>query len=191
MDKKIFGHIDTSFIDFQGKYSIVLYFSGCQLRCPYCFNKEIVFGNPVYSINDVLRRYKSLLKALPNLGVVLTGGEPTISKYFSYVCDLFSEHPLALHTNGLCLPNNIESIKSVVIGIKGIQDLYLVSEKDYPDLLKFALDYYSSVPYKEIRAVKYNNNIDEFYYKTLEKCGPIVNEYIINFVEDNRHESNV
>lgn len=189
MDKKIFGHVDTSFVDFQGKYSIVLYFSGCQLRCPYCFNKEMVFGAPKYSINDVLGKYKRLFKMLPNLGVVLTGGEPTINESFDYVYDLFSEYPLALHTNGLCLPKDLESIKSVVIGLKGNKDLYLVHEKDYPELFKFALDYYSSVPYKEIRAVKYSNKIDEFYYKTLEKCGPIVNEYKINFVEDNRYES--
>lgn len=186
LKNKIFGHIDTSFIDFQGRYSIILYFTGCQLHCPYCFNKQLVFGDPKYSIEDVWKNYWYILETLPNIGIVLTGGEPTINSQCFNVVKHFEHRLIALHTNGLYLRSTIKDrIDSVVLGLKGPNDLPKhISYDDY--ILKFraACEFYKNSVYKEIRVVdipEYRN----YYDKALEK----VNGYKIKFVEDARNES--
>ncbi|MFH1450611.1 MAG: anaerobic ribonucleoside-triphosphate reductase activating protein, partial [archaeon] len=36
------GFIETSFVDWDGKVCSVVFTPGCNFRCPFCFNKEIV-----------------------------------------------------------------------------------------------------------------------------------------------------
>lgn len=73
------GLVKTSLIDYPGKVAAVLFTPGCNFRCPYCHNPELVSG-PVpedfISIEDALR---FLEKRVPVLGgVVITGGEPLL-----------------------------------------------------------------------------------------------------------------
>lgn len=75
--KGISGWQKTSFIDYPGTVSTVLFFEGCNLRCPYCHNPDIVLRkNPQLSWTEI----KSHLSSRKGLieGVVLTGGEPTL-----------------------------------------------------------------------------------------------------------------
>jgi pyruvate formate lyase activating enzyme len=69
----------TSFIDYPGKISAVVFTQGCNFRCPYCHNPELVdpdryceniFMEDVYSY---LEKRRGKLDA-----VVITGGEPTL-----------------------------------------------------------------------------------------------------------------
>jgi pyruvate formate lyase activating enzyme len=74
------GHVlRTSFIDYPGRISAVLFTRGCNFRCPYCHNPELVdpsrFGEDV-SLQDIcgfLEKRRGKLDA-----VVITGGEPTL-----------------------------------------------------------------------------------------------------------------
>jgi pyruvate formate lyase activating enzyme len=64
--------------DFPGRVAAVVYTAGCNYRCPYCHNPELVRGPPreLLDPGEVLRflaRRHGLLD-----GVVLTGGEPTL-----------------------------------------------------------------------------------------------------------------
>ncbi|MDR1144335.1 MAG: radical SAM protein, partial [Spirochaetaceae bacterium] len=34
----------TSTVDYPGRISAVLFFPGCNLRCPWCYNRELVLG---------------------------------------------------------------------------------------------------------------------------------------------------
>ena len=39
-----FGFQKTSLVDYPGKVAAVLFFPGCNLRCPYCHNPDLVYG---------------------------------------------------------------------------------------------------------------------------------------------------
>jgi len=78
---KIGGFLKQSLIDFPGKIASVVFTAGCNLRCFYCHNPELVLPELIQDTqliteNDVLNYFeknKQLLDA-----VVITGGEPTI-----------------------------------------------------------------------------------------------------------------
>jgi pyruvate formate lyase activating enzyme len=74
----IIGWIKNSFIDFPGTVSTVLFFSGCNLRCPYCHNPGIVLNSSPEEISfGLIRTFLEKRKGTIE-GVVLSGGEPTI-----------------------------------------------------------------------------------------------------------------
>ncbi len=75
--KMIFGLTKTSFVDYPGEVSFVIFLGGCNMRCPYCHNKSIVNKeNSIYELNTVLEMIKER-KGFLN-AVVITGGEPTV-----------------------------------------------------------------------------------------------------------------
>lgn len=75
------GFLPQSLIDWPGHIAAVLYTSGCNFRCPFCHNPELVlpaeFGaQPLIPFEEVLERIARNRTLLG--GVVVTGGEPTI-----------------------------------------------------------------------------------------------------------------
>jgi pyruvate formate lyase activating enzyme len=101
----IFGGLQkNSLIDYPGKISSVLFFSGCNFRCPYCHNPELALNKPDKSqsidheqVYDFLEIQKGFLD-----GVVISGGEPTLSSELFSVCQKIREfgYPIKLDTNG-------------------------------------------------------------------------------------------
>src|SRR3989344_7986501 len=75
----IFGGLEKfTLVDYPGKTACVLYTIGCNFRCPYCHNPELVDETVETRITerevfDFLDSRKKMLE-----GVVITGGEPTI-----------------------------------------------------------------------------------------------------------------
>ena len=75
----VFGGLEKfTIIDYPGKIACVAYTIGCNFRCPYCHNPELVDETVETHITerelyDFLDTRKGLLE-----GVVITGGEPTI-----------------------------------------------------------------------------------------------------------------
>lgn len=69
----------TTLVDYPGKIAATIFTIGCNYRCSYCHNPEIVKGiAKVISENkvfDFLKARKDLLDA-----VCITGGEPTLQK---------------------------------------------------------------------------------------------------------------
>lgn len=76
---RIGGLQKFSLIDYPGKLSCVIFTQGCNFRCRYCHNPELVIPEyycPVIPEEDV---FAFLYKRRPYLdGVVVSGGEPTI-----------------------------------------------------------------------------------------------------------------
>ena len=73
------GLIETSFVDWRGSMSSVLFTGGCNFRCPFCHNRELVEN--VHSLPTIaLRTAVGRLTAQKDWveRVVVTGGEPTI-----------------------------------------------------------------------------------------------------------------
>ncbi len=73
------GFQKLSMIDYPGKLSSVIFTMGCNFRCPFCHNMDLVERKlpsiPEQDILSYLEKSKDLIE-----GVVITGGEPTIQK---------------------------------------------------------------------------------------------------------------
>lgn len=78
---KIVGFIKTSLLDWDGQVVSVIYLPGCNFRCPFCHNVEMVLHPdsfdelPFSEIEDYVRSNSDFLD-----GVVVTGGEPTLQR---------------------------------------------------------------------------------------------------------------
>jgi len=76
---KIGGLQKFSFIDYPNKTSAIIFTQGCNFRCAYCHNPELVYPNkyqvpmPEEQVFAFLESRKNQLDA-----VVITGGEPTL-----------------------------------------------------------------------------------------------------------------
>ncbi|MDR3237375.1 MAG: anaerobic ribonucleoside-triphosphate reductase activating protein [Spirochaetia bacterium] len=73
------GIYKTSLINFPGRICTILFTGGCNLRCRYCHNPELVLGSHElerYSTEYILSFMKKR-KRLVN-AVTLSGGEPTL-----------------------------------------------------------------------------------------------------------------
>jgi len=71
------GYLPASFLDWDGHVSAVVFTSGCNFRCPWCHNSELVLQKTdlidlSFITRDICKRRKFLD------GVVLTGGEPCL-----------------------------------------------------------------------------------------------------------------
>lgn len=71
--KSIHSLTPFTLIDYPDKTSCVLWFAGCNMRCVYCYNPEIVKGKGKYNFYDIRDFLTSRVGLLD--GVVLSGGE--------------------------------------------------------------------------------------------------------------------
>ena len=66
-----------SLVDYDNKLSCVLFMQGCNFRCPFCHNSQLVLNDnvviPFKDIMDYLKLRRNVLD-----GVVISGGEPTL-----------------------------------------------------------------------------------------------------------------
>ena len=73
------GLLKFSLIDYPGKVAGVIFTQGCNYRCPFCHNPELVMPGLFHDPLDVEEVFSFLEKRRGQLqGIVVTGGEPTI-----------------------------------------------------------------------------------------------------------------
>lgn len=74
---KIGGLQETSLLDYPGKIAAIVWTVGCNFRCPFCYNKQLVFAETeeilLKTIFDFLEKRRGKLDA-----VSITGGEPLL-----------------------------------------------------------------------------------------------------------------
>ncbi len=73
------GFQSFSMLDYQDKLCAIVFTRGCNFRCPYCHNPELVHGCRLvdpFKKEDVLARLAKRKGKLD--AVVITGGEPTL-----------------------------------------------------------------------------------------------------------------
>jgi pyruvate formate lyase activating enzyme len=107
------GFVETSFIDWKGRLSSVLFCGSCNFRCPYCHNRDLVLRAeqmedvPFEYIILTLRKYRQWVE-----NVVVTGGEPTIHMSLFHLLGRLKEEGMhvKLDTNG----SNPSVLKGVV-----------------------------------------------------------------------------
>ena len=99
---KIHGLQKMTLLDFPGRVACTVFFGGCDMRCPFCHNAELLDGSapPVMEEEELiafLRKRQGLLD-----GVAITGGEPLLQKDLPVLAGKIRElgYPVKLDTNG-------------------------------------------------------------------------------------------
>ncbi|MGD0275097.1 MAG: anaerobic ribonucleoside-triphosphate reductase activating protein [Syntrophales bacterium] len=129
---KISGLQKVSLIDYPGKICAVVFTQGCNFRCPYCHNPELVDPERFRAcmaeegIFSFLERRRKKLD-----GVTITGGEPTLQPDLENFCKHVRNlgYPVKLDTNGShpgILMNLLDKklIDYIAMDIKGPLNLY-------------------------------------------------------------------
>lgn len=110
---KIGGVQKTSLIDYPNKICAVFFASGCNFRCPYCYNSKLVFNKTKLIdekwINRFLEERKNFLDA-----ILLSGGEITAQPDFVEFIRKIKKYGylVGIETNG----SNPDAIKKVIDG---------------------------------------------------------------------------
>ncbi|NDP26853.1 MAG: anaerobic ribonucleoside-triphosphate reductase activating protein [Flavobacterium sp.] len=78
VSKPIYSLTPFTLLDYPHKSACILWFAGCNMRCLYCYNPEIVLGKGSFSFEKIL----SFLQLRKNLldAVVFSGGECLLHK---------------------------------------------------------------------------------------------------------------
>ena len=76
--KPIYSITPFTLLDYPHKTACILWFAGCNMRCLYCYNPDIVLGKGKLSFQEALKFLKTRVNLLD--GVVLSGGECTLHK---------------------------------------------------------------------------------------------------------------
>ena len=100
---KIHGLQKMTLLDFPGKVACTVFLGGCDLRCPFCHNAELIDGTAPAVMEDeelldFLKKRQGLLD-----GVAVTGGEPLLrGDDLMRLAEKIRElgYPLKLDTNG-------------------------------------------------------------------------------------------
>jgi len=72
---KIGGFQKTSLLDYPKYVSAIIWTVGCNFRCPFCYNKDLVEGNVENISKDYILNFLEKRKNMLD-GLVITGGEP-------------------------------------------------------------------------------------------------------------------
>lgn len=105
------GIVHHSTVDYPGKNCAVIYLGGCDFRCPFCHNKELVIGEISRNV-DVGEIMDQLVNNFLIEGVCITGGEPLMQEEtVKLIAVLRKNTPLLikLDTNG-SYPERLERV---------------------------------------------------------------------------------
>lgn len=144
--KTVYDVTKFTHVDYPDHLACIVWFSGCNMRCDYCYNKEIVFAKSgSYTVAEVLEFLATRVNLLE--AVVLSGGEAsshTLVEFCQEVRKLGFK--IKLDTNGTYFSQ-----------VKELLEL---------ELLDFvALDY--KAPKEKFTQITHSNKYDEFS-KTLD-----------------------
>lgn len=97
------GMIPVSMLDWEGKLATVLFTGGCNFKCSFCHNADLVVDDAkllTHKWEDIEKHLTAKKEWLD--GVVITGGEPTIHKELKGFIQRIKQmgYPVKLDTNG-------------------------------------------------------------------------------------------
>ncbi len=168
-----------SLIDYPGKIACVLFMEHCNFACPYCHNPELATGRvpedsklDLETVFDLLAARRSFLE-----GVVITGGEPTLSRHLPALCLALKTmgYPVKLDTNG-SRPAVLASLLNA-----GLVDYVAMDVKTDPQYYpKFICsDNYAEAVVDSIRLIM-NAGVDYEFRTTV--VYPLVDETVIGAI---------
>ena len=131
---KIHGLQKMTLLDFPGKVACTVFLGGCDMRCPFCHNAELIDGTApaVMEEEELLAFLKKRTGLLE--GVAITGGEPLLRDDTITLMERIRElgYPVKLDTNGTH-PDRLRKILDrdlaayVAMDIKNSPDRYAVT----------------------------------------------------------------
>lgn len=159
----------TTLLDYPKHIAATIFTPGCNMRCPFCHNADIVEGNlELINEEDVLEfleKRKNILQ-----GICITGGEPTLQKDLAAFIQKVKNmgYLIKLDTNGTN-PHILKQLYTlglldyVAMDIKNTFEKYTITagtENLQPDLIKESifLIQNSQIPYEFRTTV-----VDEFH----------------------------
>jgi len=129
-------------LDYADHLACIVWMGGCNMRCNYCYNKDIVFTKQSqFSLNDMLVFLEKRIGLLD--GVVLSGGEVTLHHQVVPFCQAIKKFrfKIKLDTNG-----------TNTVLLKQLLELKLL---DY-----VALDY--KAPKEKFQSITQSNHYNKF-----------------------------
>jgi len=125
---QIQGLQKMTLLDFPGKVACTVFLSGCNFRCPFCHNSELLDPDTPGELDD-----EALLKFLAGRrgvleGVAFTGGEPLMRRELPQLLAKIKElgFPIKLDTNG-AFPSLLKAVVST-----GLVDYVAMDIKNSP-----------------------------------------------------------
>lgn len=126
---KISGLQKMTLLDYPGKVACTVFTQGCNFRCPFCHNSDLLGGNgpeeiPVDTLLAFLKKRVGLLDA-----VCITGGEPTLQKDLDSLLEQIKAlgYLVKLDTNG----TNPAMVKD--LAARGLVDYIAMDIKNSPE----------------------------------------------------------
>jgi pyruvate formate lyase activating enzyme len=107
------GFVDTSLVDWKGKVVSTVFTPGCNFKCPFCFNVDLVYNFnkldiiPEEKVIEFLKKNSKFID-----GVAVIGGEPTLQNDLPEFCRKIKNLKLKVRifTNG----TDSEMIKKLI-----------------------------------------------------------------------------
>lgn len=99
---KIVGLQKLTLLDYPGKVACTVFLGGCNFRCPYCHNSELLDADvPALMDDTALLSFLESRKGILD-GVCITGGEPTLHPELPHLLHRIREmgYQIKLDTNG-------------------------------------------------------------------------------------------
>ena len=127
---KIHGLQKMTLLDYPGKVACTVFLGGCDLRCPFCHNAELIDGTAPAMMEEeellaFLKKRQGLLE-----GVAVTGGEPLLrGDDLLRLAEKIRElgYPLKLDTNG----THPERLRKIIDG--GLVSYVAMDIKNSPE----------------------------------------------------------
>ncbi|WP_156847178.1 anaerobic ribonucleoside-triphosphate reductase activating protein [Campylobacter ureolyticus] len=190
----IYSITPFTMLDYPDKLACIVWFSGCNMRCIYCYNTEIVKSSGVIENSEFLHFLDGRIDKLE--AVVFSGGECTLNKDFLYLAKEVKKRnfSLKIDTNGSNLENLKKAIKLnlidyIALDFKALKENYfLVTNSNLYEKFIKTLKYLISLNFPfEVRTTIHadiftENDISKMA-EMLEKFGYKGIYYLQNFLE--------
>ena len=107
---KIGGFQKTSLLDYPDRISAIVWVSGCNFRCPFCYNKNLALGTAELFPEDEILSFLSKRKEQLE-GVVISGGEPLLQEDIVDFIEKIKKYrfPVKIDTNG-AFPEKLDEL---------------------------------------------------------------------------------
>jgi pyruvate formate lyase activating enzyme len=133
----IYGYLQRpSMVDFSGHLAAVFFVSGCNFRCGFCHNPELLSRQPKGLSREALKKALAGFRASWVDAVVLTGGEPSLAEDLAELIAFFRREGFAvkLDSNG----SRPEVLREVLPMVDMVAMDVKCSLEAYPEFVKFA-----------------------------------------------------
>ena len=177
--KAIYDISPFTVLDYPDHLAAIFWFAKCNMRCQYCYNKDIVLGEGEITYKEALEFLESRVGLLE--AVVLSGGEATLASDLAEFCHKIKEwkFKIKLDTNGLnpiLIQLLVESdlVDYIALDYKAPKEKFLriTKNKHFDDFAKtlnyliakdFPFEVRTTVHSDLLRAQEINRIIDDLY----------------------------